>query len=75
MNIHIEGNKLNALKTLDLKKLDIKAICIEIVNYDYYSKKIKTNKKKIFNILKKNNYNLKFKAFVNYIFVKNEYKI
>ena len=75
MNIDIEGNELNVLKTLDLKKLNIKVICIEIVNYEYYSKKIKTNKKKIFNILKKNNYNLKFKAFVNYIFVKNEYKI
>ena len=35
----------------------------------------KINKNKIFNILKKNNYNLKFKTFVNYIFVKNEFQI
>ena len=70
MNIDIEGNELEVLKTLNFKKLDIKVICIEIVNYDHYSKDIKINKKKIFNILKKNDYYLKFKTFVNYIFIK-----
>ena len=38
MNIDIEGNELEVLKTLNFKKLDIKVICIEIVNYDHYSK-------------------------------------
>jgi len=70
MNIDIEGNELEVLKTLNFKKLNIKVICIEIVNYDHYSKKIKINKEKIFNILKKNDYHLKFKIFVNYIFIK-----
>ena len=70
MNIDIEGNELDVLKTINFNKLDIKVICIEIVNYEFYSNKIKINKKKIFNILKKNNYRLKFKTFVNYIFVK-----
>ncbi len=70
MNIDIEGNELEVLKTLNFKNLDIKVICIEIVNYDIYSKNIKTNKKKILTILKKNNYYLKFKTFVNYIFIK-----
>ena len=70
MNIDIEGNELEVLKTINFNKLDIKVICIEIVNYEFYSNKIKINKKKIFNILKKNNYRLKFKTFVNYIFVK-----
>jgi FkbM family methyltransferase len=70
MNIDIEGNELEVLKTLNFKNLDIKVICIEIVNYDIYSKNIKTNKKKILTILKKNNYHLKFKTFVNYIFIK-----
>ena len=70
MNIDIEGNELEVLKTLNFKNLDIKVICIEIVNYEFYSNKIKINKKKIFNILKKNNYRLKFKTFVNYIFIK-----
>jgi FkbM family methyltransferase len=75
MNIDIEGNELEVLKTLNLKKIEIKVICIEIVNYQIYSKNIMINKNKIFNILKKNNYSLKFKTFVNYIFIKNEYKI
>ena len=70
MNIDIEGNELEVLKTLNFKNLDIKVICIEIVNYDFYSKNIKTNKKKILTILKKNNYDLKFKTSVNYIFIK-----
>ena len=70
MNIDIEGNELEVLKTLNFKNLDIKVICIEIVNYDIYSKNIKTNKKEIVTILKKNNYDLKFKTFVNYIFIK-----
>mgnify|MGYP001475272298 CR=1 FL=1 len=70
MNIDIEGSELEVLKTLNFKNLNIKVICIEIVNYDIYSKDIKTNKKKILTILKKNNYHLKFKTFVNYIFIK-----
>ena len=70
MNIDIEGNELEVLKKIDFKKIYIKVICIEIVNYEFYSNNIKINKKKIFQILKKNNYNLRFKTFVNYIFVK-----
>ena len=75
MNIDIEGHELEVLKTLNLKHFDIKVICIEIVNYDFYSRSIKINKNQIFKILRKNNYNLKFKSVVNYIFVKNENKI
>jgi len=70
MNIDIEGNEFDVLKTINFNKINIKVICIEIVNYELYSKKIKINKDRIFNILKKNKYNLKFKTFVNYIFVK-----
>ena len=70
MNIDIEGNELDVLRTINFKKIDIKVICIEIVNYDFYSKSIKINKREIFNILKKNGYHLKFKTFVNYIFIK-----
>ena len=70
MNIDIEGNELDVLKTINFSKIDIKVICIEIVNYEFYSNSIKNNKNKIFNILKKNNYTLKFKTYVNYIFVK-----
>ena len=72
MNIDIEGHELEVLETINFKNFDIKVICIEIVNYEFYSKKIKINKKKIFSILKKNKYKLKFKSFVNYIFAKDE---
>ena len=70
MNIDIEGHELEVLKTINFKHFDIKVICIEIVNYDFYSKKIKIYKNKIFKIFKKNNYILKFKTSVNYIFMK-----
>ena len=70
LNIDVEGHELEVLKTLNFKLFDIKVICIEIVNYDFYSKKIKMNKNKIIKILKKNSYILKFKTYVNYIFVK-----
>ena len=75
MNINIEGHELEVLKTLNFKHFDIKDICIEIVNYDFYSRNIKINKNIIFKILRKNNYTLKFKSVINYIFVKNENKI
>ena len=77
MNLDIEGNELEVLKTLDFKLFDIRVICIEIVNYSIYNKKIKFHKKKIFKILKKNKYKLKFKSFedqvvANYIFIKKD---
>ena len=72
MNIDIEGHELEVLKTFNFKRFDIRVICIEIVNYDYYSKSIKINKNEIFKLLKKNNYTLKFNTVVNYIFIKNK---
>ena len=72
MNIDIEGHELEVLKTFNFKHFDIRVICIEIVNYDYYSKSIKINKNEIFKLLKKNNYTLKFNTVVNYIFIKNK---
>ena len=75
MNIDIEGNELDVLKTLNFKKIDIKVICIEIVNYNDYSKSIQISKNEIFKILKKNNYHLNFKTFVNYVFIKNDYEV
>ena len=64
MNIDIEGHELEVLKTLNFNYFHIKVICIEIL----------MNKNKIFKILKKNNYKLNFKSYVNYIFVRNENK-
>ena len=60
----------NWVNLINFKNFDIKVICIEIVNYDFYSKNIKVNKSKIFKIMRKNNYKLEFKSFVNYIFIK-----
>ena len=56
--------------SLNFKYFDIKVICIEIIHYNFYSKRNKNNRAEIFNILKRNNYVLKFKTVVNYIFVK-----
>ena len=70
MNLDVEGHELEVLKSFNFKRFDISVICIEIVNYDFYSKNIKTNKNEILKILKKNGYKLKFKSFVNYIFMK-----
>ena len=64
MNIDIEGHELEVLKTLNFNYFHIKVICIEIL----------MNKNKIFKILKKNNYKLNFKSYVNYIFIRNEKK-
>mgnify|MGYP001404770196 CR=1 FL=1 len=64
MNIDIEGHEFEVLKTLNFNYFHIKVICIEIL----------MNKNKIFKILKKNNYKLNFKSYVNYIFVRNENK-
>jgi len=70
MNIDIEGHEIEVLKNFNFEIFNIKVICIEIVNYDHYSKNIKIEKSKIFKLLKKNDYTLKFKSYVNYIFVK-----
>ena len=70
MNIDIEGHEIDVLKNFNFKIFNIKVICIEIVNYDHYSKNIKIEKSKIFKLLKKNGYSLNFKSYVNYIFVK-----
>ena len=71
MNIDIEDRELKVLKTIDFKYFNIKVICIEVIN-QYRTKESKINEKKIIKILKKNNYILKFKTYVNYIFVKKK---
>ena len=62
MNIDIEGHEIEVLRSLNLKKLKIKVICVEILNYN--------NKKKqqILTLLKKNGYELKSRFTINYIF-------
>ena len=73
-NIDIEGHELKVLKSLNFNYFDIKVICVEIVNYDTYTKNIKNNRNEIFRLLKKKNYSLKFKSVFNYIFIKKKVK-
>ena len=67
LNIDIEGHELKVLQSLDLNKIKIDIICVEILNYDSISKK-RTDL--IIRYLKKNGYILKKKTIVNYIFKK-----
>ena len=71
MNIDIEGSELKVLKTLNFNYFDIKVICIEVLN-QFFTKRSKINRDKIIKIFKQNSYTLKFKTFVNYVFIKNE---
>ena len=71
MNIDIEDSELKVLKTLNFNYFDIKVICIEVIKIN--TKQSNINKDKIIKILKKNNYILRFKTFVNYIFIKKHF--
>ena len=75
LNIDIEGGELNVLKSINFKYFDIKVICVEIINYKSFHKKLKTDKSKIFKLLKKNKYSLKFKSSINYIFIKKNIRL
>jgi hypothetical protein len=67
MNIDIEGHELEALKSLNFKRFDIKVICVEILNYDNFTN---VRKKKLTSFFKKKNYFLVKKSAINYIFKK-----
>ena len=67
MNIDLEGHEIKILKTLNLKKFNVKYFCVEILTHD----KITTNnKKKIISFFLKNKYKLKSIHNINYIFEK-----
>ena len=70
LNIDVEGQELEVLKTLNFNHFNIKVICIEILTV---TKKIKKRRNEIVKFLKKKNYTLKFKSAryaTNYIFIK-----
>tara|TARA_B110000971_G_scaffold82430_1_gene84483 strand:- start:807 stop:1538 length:732 start_codon:yes stop_codon:yes gene_type:complete len=67
MSIDIEGEEIKVLQTLDLRKFNIKYICIEI--FDHNKKSIENNLK-VIRYLKKNGYILKDKTLINYIYKK-----
>ena len=70
MNIDIEGHELEVLKSLNLKKYNIKVICVEILNYNKFTK---SRKSKLLNFFKKNKYKLVSKSSINYIFKRMEH--
>ena len=65
MNLDIEGHELEVLKSINFKKIKIKYMCIEMINYN---KKAIENGKKIKLLLKKNKYMLIKKIGFNFIF-------
>ena len=73
LNIDIEGNELDALKSLNFKKYKPKLICIEIHNqeqmYNHQSDYLKRNS--IYKFLIKKNYNVLWNNKFSYIFKKN----
>jgi len=69
MSIDIEGEEIKVLQTLDLRKFNIKYICIEI--FDHNKKSIENNLK-VIRYLKKNGYILKDKTLINYIYKKKD---
>ena len=68
MSVDIEGEEIKVLRSLDLKKFNIRYICIEI--FDHNKKSIENNLK-VIRHLRKNGYMLKDKTPINYIFKKN----
>ena len=65
LNVDIEGNELEVITSLNLKKFKVKLICIEILGFNNLQKK---RKKKLLNYLKRNKYRMIKKMGSNYIF-------
>ncbi len=65
MNIDIEGHELEVLKSLNFNKFKINVICVEILNYNKFTK---LRKSKLMAFFKKNKYKLIKKSSINYIF-------
>ena len=65
LNIDVEGHELSVLKSINLKKFDIKVICIEIIKHNL---KAIIESKKIAKHLKKNGFRFKFRVGINSFF-------
>tara|TARA_A100000164_G_scaffold221374_1_gene196401 strand:+ start:528 stop:947 length:420 start_codon:yes stop_codon:yes gene_type:complete len=70
LNIDVEGNELNVLKSLNFKKYKPKLICIEIHNHeDMYNQKTNYLKRNsIYKFLKTKKYKVYWKNGFSYIF-------
>ena len=72
LNLDIEGNEINALKSLNFKKYSPKLICVEIHNYSSSASKINTLKSNpIYSFLKRKGYRKVWNNEFSYIFRRN----
>jgi len=67
LNIDVEGHELNILKSINLKKFDIKVICIEILKHNL---KAIIESKRVIRHLNKNGFKFKFSVGINFIFIR-----
>ena len=67
LNIDVEGHELSVLKSINLKKFDIKVICVEIIKHNL---KAIIESKKITKHLKKNGFKFKFRVGINSFFIR-----
>ena len=72
LNLDIEGNEINALKSLNFKKYSPKLICVEIHNYSSSASKINTLKSNpIYSFLKRKGYRKVWNNEFSFIFRRN----
>ena len=67
LNIDVEGHELNILKSINLKKFDIKVICVEALKHNL---RAIIESKKVIRLLNKNGFKLKFRVGINSIFIR-----
>ena len=67
MNIDVEGHELSVLKSINLKKFDIKVICIEVLKHNL---KAIIESKKVIRHLNKNGFKFKFSVGINSVFIR-----
>ena len=67
LNIDAEGHELSILKSINLKKFDIKVICVEVLKHNL---KAIIESKKVMRHLNKNGFKFKFRVGINSIFIR-----
>ena len=70
MNLDVEGHEIEVLKSIDFNKINIKFLCVEIINHNQESIE---KGKKIHSYLTLNRYQLIKQLDFNYIYKKYEF--
>ena len=71
LNLDIEGNEINALKSLNFKKYEPKVICVEIHKTSGRNRKSQIENNPLYKFLKKKGYKYFWNKDFSYIFKKN----